>query len=187
MYNISLIRIATMNLPLHNEYILIKMLNFFRISIQRVSLWHFHVYMYCVPNWFILFICLLYTLVLFGGLTLVSSAGLKILYSFLYRKYITFFTFFFYSPPPINILPLMWLIFHSCPLLLGVCSLVSGIVLKAVSTIKLHCSIKLHYLNQCKPPPLFFIMIFPYLVLIVFSMCLVSFSYTNVICFIIIS
>jgi hypothetical protein len=38
----------------------------FRIAIQGVSLWHFHVYMYCIPDWFISSIFLLSTLVPFS-------------------------------------------------------------------------------------------------------------------------
>jgi hypothetical protein len=36
-----------------------------KISIQGFSVWHFHVYMYCTPNWFICSIFLLSTLVHF--------------------------------------------------------------------------------------------------------------------------
>jgi hypothetical protein len=68
----------------------------FKIAIlQGVSLWHFHVYMCHNLNWFILSIFPLSTLLL------VILAGLKILYLFSYRKYITLFTFlisFFYPP-----------------------------------------------------------------------------------------
>jgi hypothetical protein len=37
----------------------------FKIATQGVSLWHFHLYMYCNPNWFISSIFPLSTLVLF--------------------------------------------------------------------------------------------------------------------------
>jgi hypothetical protein len=51
---------------------------FFKIAIQGVSLWYFHIYIYLSPSLFLLlYIFLLSTLV-----------PLKIPYSFLYRKYI---------------------------------------------------------------------------------------------------
>jgi hypothetical protein len=56
----------------------------FKIAMQEVSMWHFHVYMYYNPNCFIPSVFLLSTLIPF----LWISAGLKILYSFFYRKYI---------------------------------------------------------------------------------------------------
>jgi hypothetical protein len=57
----------------------------FQIATQGVSLWHFHVYMYYNPNWFISPIFLLSTS---DPLLMVISTDLKILYLFLYREYI---------------------------------------------------------------------------------------------------
>jgi hypothetical protein len=57
----------------------------FKISIWGVSLWHFHVYMYYIQNWFIPSIFFHFYL---SPLLMVIWTGLKILYSFLYRKYI---------------------------------------------------------------------------------------------------
>jgi hypothetical protein len=54
------------------------------IATQRVSLWHFHVYTYYHLNCFIICFSPFY----FSPLFMVISTGLKILYSFLYRKYI---------------------------------------------------------------------------------------------------
>jgi hypothetical protein len=51
----------------------------FKVYLERVSLWHFHVYMYCIPNWFIPSIAPFYL----SHLLMVISAGSKILYSFL--------------------------------------------------------------------------------------------------------
>jgi hypothetical protein len=52
----------------------------FKISIQSVSLWHFHVYMYCIPNWFIPSIFLFSTFMMI-------STYLKILYPFFFPFY----------------------------------------------------------------------------------------------------
>jgi hypothetical protein len=57
----------------------------YMIAIQGVSLWHFHIYMYYSPNWFITSIFLPFTLVPFY---MVISTRLKFLYSFLFQKYI---------------------------------------------------------------------------------------------------
>jgi hypothetical protein len=54
----------------------------FKITIQGVSLWHFHVCMYYNPNWFIPSIFLP-----FSPLLMVISTVLKIIYSLLYKKY----------------------------------------------------------------------------------------------------
>jgi hypothetical protein len=72
----------------------------FKITTQVVSLWHFHVYMYYNPNWFISSFFFFYLC----SLLIVISTGLKILYSFLYRKYIIQFTF--WTSP--FILPLLY-------------------------------------------------------------------------------
>jgi hypothetical protein len=82
-----------------------RLFGLFKIAIHGVSLWHFHVYMYYNPNWFIS-VFLLSTLVPFF---VVILTGLNILYSFLYRKYIfIFLTSFFYHPslhmwPPLGV------------------------------------------------------------------------------------
>jgi hypothetical protein len=55
----------------------------FKISTQRVSLWHFHVNMYYNPNWFIPSILLLSTL----DLSLWWFNSFKFLYSFLYKTH----------------------------------------------------------------------------------------------------
>jgi hypothetical protein len=57
----------------------------FKIDIQGVSLWHFHVYMYDSQIWFISSIFSFFYL---SPFLMVVSMDLKILYSFLYRKYI---------------------------------------------------------------------------------------------------
>jgi hypothetical protein len=49
----------------------------FKISIQSVSLWHVHVYMYCIPNRFIPSIFLFSTFMMI-------STYLKILYPFFF-------------------------------------------------------------------------------------------------------
>jgi hypothetical protein len=61
----------------------------YNVTIWEVTFWHFHVYVYYNPNWFILSIFLL----------MVISTGLKTLYSFLNRKYINH----------IHILNFLWL------------------------------------------------------------------------------
>jgi hypothetical protein len=50
-------------------------------KIQGVSLWHFHVYMYCNLNWFI---PLYFSPCYISLLLLVISTGFKILYSFFF-------------------------------------------------------------------------------------------------------
>jgi hypothetical protein len=54
-------------------------------------------------------------------LLMVISTGLKVLYSFSYRKYFNHVHLhFLLSPsPPINVLPLTESVFHSCPSLFG--------------------------------------------------------------------
>jgi hypothetical protein len=46
---------------------------------------------------------------------MVILTGLKILYSFLYRKYINriHFNFFFHPPSPVSDVPLAWPVFHN--------------------------------------------------------------------------
>jgi hypothetical protein len=61
-----------------------KNLCLFKIAIQGVSLWHFYEYMYYNPNWFIFSIFSPFYL---NALLMVISIDLKILHSFLYRKY----------------------------------------------------------------------------------------------------
>jgi hypothetical protein len=65
-----------------------------------------------------------------GPLLKVISTGLNIQSSFLYRKcinHIHLLNFLLLSSPPVSALPLSMTVFHSCPLLFSVCSLVSGI------------------------------------------------------------
>jgi hypothetical protein len=54
--------------------------DFFKIAMQGDFVWHFHIYIYIYynPNWFISSN---------SPLLMLISTGLKILYSFLYRKY----------------------------------------------------------------------------------------------------
>jgi hypothetical protein len=59
---------------------------FLKIAIQRVFLWHFHVFMYYNPNWLISCIFLLSVLLPL----LCWFQYVKILYSFLYREYMTY-------------------------------------------------------------------------------------------------
>jgi hypothetical protein len=80
-------------------------------------LWHFHVYKYCIPNWFIPS-TLHFSPFYLSPLLMVISTDLKILYSFLLESTSTIFTFFtssFYFPCLVNALPLAWSVFHSCP------------------------------------------------------------------------
>jgi hypothetical protein len=65
----------------------------FKITIQDVSLWYFHVYIFWNPNLFIPFIFLLSTLVPF--LWWLQQIK-KVLYSFLYRKYINHIHLFYF-------------------------------------------------------------------------------------------
>jgi hypothetical protein len=54
----------------------------------------------------------------FGPFLVVSSTSLKIQYPFLYREHVNLiqlFTSFFYPPPTVSALPLVWPIFHFCP------------------------------------------------------------------------
>jgi hypothetical protein len=86
----------------------------FKITIQGVSLWQLHIYVYYNPNWFITSIFSPFYLSLF--LTVIST-NFKILYSFLYRKCINhilnFLTSFFYPFSPVIDLPFVWPAFHN--------------------------------------------------------------------------
>jgi hypothetical protein len=83
-----------------------KMTFLFTIVIQDDSLWHFHVYMLCNLNCFILSIFLLSTLFLL----MVISTGLKFLYLFLFRKYINHIHLLNFLPLPS--LSNMWTLLH---------------------------------------------------------------------------
>jgi hypothetical protein len=76
--------------------------NLFKIALQEVSLWHLYVYIYIYIH--ISFICIYYLYILYIGscplyfsflpyFLMVTSTGLKILCSFLYRKQSSIFTF----------------------------------------------------------------------------------------------
>jgi hypothetical protein len=76
-------------------------------------MWHLHVYMYYHPSDPLSLISPLYLIVII----IVITTGLKILYSFFYRKYITILTFltsFFYPPSPISNFPLVTSDLVSC-------------------------------------------------------------------------
>jgi hypothetical protein len=79
----------------------------FKISIQGVSLWHFHV---LYPKLVHPLHFLLSTL---SSFFMVISIGLNILYSFLYRKYINHIHLLLPSLS-IGALLLAWPVFHSC-------------------------------------------------------------------------
>jgi hypothetical protein len=57
----------------------------FKIAIQSISLWHFYVYMYYSAEWS----SPLFFSIREPSFLVVISTGLKILYSFFYRKYIS--------------------------------------------------------------------------------------------------
>jgi hypothetical protein len=81
-----------------------------------------NVHMYYILNWFIPSIFLLSTLILF----MENSTGLKILHSFLYRKYINhIYLLYFLLYPFLLLVPSLFfiLVFHC----LGVCLLLSGV------------------------------------------------------------
>jgi hypothetical protein len=71
----------------------------FKIAIQGVSLWHFHVYVHCNPNLFISFIFLLSSLVSF--LWWLQQVQKFCIYSCIEKTSTTFtcLTSFFYPPP----------------------------------------------------------------------------------------
>jgi hypothetical protein len=77
----------------------------FMISIQRISLWHFHGCMYCIPNWFIPSIFLLFTLVLLWWFKNILKLNIHSCIENI-SPISTFFTSFFYLLPPIRALPL---------------------------------------------------------------------------------
>jgi hypothetical protein len=89
---------------LYSPLLLKRDIVLFKITIHGGSLWHFNEYVYYSMNWFIPSIFLL----LHYSPSMMISTSLKILYSFLCRKYINhihFFISFFYSPPPVSALP----------------------------------------------------------------------------------
>jgi hypothetical protein len=82
----------------------------FKITIPGVFLWHFHIYMHYNPNWLIFCFSPFYL-----SLLMVISTGLKILYLFLYRNYITHIdlsNFLLSHPSLMYDLPLAWPVFH---------------------------------------------------------------------------
>jgi hypothetical protein len=81
----------------------------FKIVVQKVSLWHFHmyIYMYYIPNWFTLSI-FLSTLVPFWCDFNKFKYSIFILVLKVHQPYI-------HSLPHVNALPLAWPTFHSCP------------------------------------------------------------------------
>jgi hypothetical protein len=81
--------------------------------IQGVSLPHFHVYMYYVPNWFISFVFLLSTLVIF--LWLFPQVLKCYVHSFTksISTTFTFLTSFFCPPSPVSDLLIAWPVFHN--------------------------------------------------------------------------
>jgi hypothetical protein len=84
----------------------------FKIAIQGVSLWHFHVYMYYPELVHLLYFSSFYL----SRLLMVILTGLKILYSFLYREYINHIHLlnFLLLPSLSHMWPLhMWPVFHN--------------------------------------------------------------------------
>jgi hypothetical protein len=81
----------------------------FKITAQGVSLWHFHMYIYYSPIWFNSSIFLHSTLVPF-----LCWFQFKIFHSCIESAstIFTFLTSFFYPPPLVCDLPLVWPVFH---------------------------------------------------------------------------
>jgi hypothetical protein len=93
----------------------------------------------CIIIWF--GSCLLFSPFYLSPLLMVISTGLKIIYSFLYGKYINIFTSlmsFFYTSSPVRCLPLAWPVFHSCASLFR-CLLFCGIF-ALVLYLYMHCA-----------------------------------------------
>jgi hypothetical protein len=136
----------------------------FKIAIQAVSLWHFHVYMYaCIYIHICMYICtyiyiytpemlhpLNFSPFYFSTLLKVISTDLSILYSGLYSKYVSyihFFTFFFY-PSPINTLYLVWPVLYSCPSLFRCLFSVQGDFCLEVIAVHAFCNKSVFYVNK---------------------------------------
>jgi hypothetical protein len=85
----------------------------FKIATQGVSLWYFHVYMYHSPSWFFSIFLLFFYLCSF---LIGVSTGLRFyIHSYLesISTRFTFLTSFFYPPPLICNLSLVWTVFHN--------------------------------------------------------------------------
>jgi hypothetical protein len=85
--------------------------------IQGASLWHFLIYIYYTPNWFVSSIILFALVLLLQWFQLVWMLHIHTCIESTSTIF-TFFTFFIYSPLPISALPLARPDLHSSPSLL---------------------------------------------------------------------